>query len=846
MKGAEKAGAGSRREALRFMWWLVVPVLALLVVLTLQQYRQGMADAERGLLRRAEERAQELEAIARPAAAHVHDLRRLLETHWHAPPSSTLGIRQWMRALPSYPAGAGAQTSPRDGWTLDDAPPDFRRSLGQIWWAPADGSPPNKAWLDRAALFLATARVAHERAPGFQGSYFVAGEANISWAYPWVSTPTMLAAMGVPSLQGLERLRLAGVERGQQYVADNPQDLTYWGTPYVGQLDGALVQSHGSIVLVDGRYAGEVSVDFRIESLQQLAVQWQDRRGARVWVVDRQALIVADSAEPLTVPVVGRTANQQVEIKLENRLPPALAPLTPSVVPAPPNGRLVRADGLLLLAAARTESPWVYVLSIPQSTLRAEVLPSLLPNALLGLALLLGFVVGQWLFARWFVTPALVVLQYLRQLSADPTTPQPTLGHRWQGWIRAINQVFERQRMAQQQVESQRETLRHNEKLSAMGTLLAGVAHELNNPLAIVMGRASLLEERLRAQVDQRAPIDVLPISEDSRLIREAADRCGRIVRTFLNMARQRPATRSAVELGNVVNLSLELVGYTLRSRGIRVELGLAKDLPAVQADADQLGQVLLNLIVNAQQALESMQSERVLSISTGYSPEPIRTWIDSTVPHVWLEVSDNGPGIHQDLRERLFEPFFTTKEPGLGTGLGLSISRNVAREYGGDLVLVPGFAGASFRLMLPVTPVSASRSQQARMGEDTSDIGEVQRVLVVDDEPELIEIIRSILETNGYEVASAESGAVALELLDAARFDAVICDMRMPDIDGRAIWTTLRKREPLLARRMLFVTGDTLSLAARSVLVETGCASLDKPFERSELLTAVRALMRR
>jgi signal transduction histidine kinase len=812
----------------------------------MQQYRQGMADAERGLLRRAEERAQELEAIARPAEAHVHDLRRLLETHWQAPPRSSLGIRQWMQARPSTPGREGALSGPRDGWTLDDAPPDIRRNLGQIWWAPADGSPPDKAWLDRAALFLATARVAHERAPGFQGSYFVAGEANISWGFPWASTSTMLGAMGVHSLQGLERLRLAGVERGQRFVADNPQDLTYWGSPYLGQLDGDLVQSHGSIVLVDGRYAGEVSVDFRIESLQRLALQWQDRTGARVWVVDRQANVVADSAEPLTVPASGRTANQLIEVKLESRLPPALAPSGSSVVPAPPSGRLVRADGLLLLAAARTESPWVYVLSIPQSTLRAEVLPSLLPNALLGLSLLLAFVAGQWLFARWFVTPALGVLQYLRQLSADPSTPQPTLGRRWHEWIRAINQVFERQRLAQQQVESQRETLRHNEKLSAMGTLLAGVAHELNNPLAIVMGRASLMEERLRATVDQRTPLDVIPIREDSRRIREAADRCGRIVRTFLNMARQRPATRSTVQLSDVVSSVLEMVGYTLRSRGIRVELEMAPDLPTVQADADQLGQVLLNLIVNAQQALESVPGDRALSISSGYAPEPIRTWTDSTVPHVWLQVSDSGPGIPEDLRKRLFEPFFTTKEPGLGTGLGLSISRNVAREHGGDLVLLPGPGGPRFRLLLPVAPALAPLAQQPLLREDSGEGDEVQRVLVVDDEPELIDIMRSLLETNGFEVAAAESGAVALELLNEARFDAVICDMRMPDIDGRALWAALRERKPKLARRMLFVTGDTLSPDARSVLVESGCASLDKPFDREELLAAVKALLRR
>jgi PAS domain S-box-containing protein len=382
------------------------------------------------------------------------------------------------------------------------------------------------------------------------------------------------------------------------------------------------------------------------------------------------------------------------------------------------------------------------------------------------------------------------------------------------------------------QIERQRDALRQSEKLSAMGTLLAGVAHELNNPLAIVMGRASLLEEK--AEGSEHAA--------DARRIREAADRCGRIVRTFLNMARQKPAERHAVQLNDIVRAAADMLGYTLRSHGIQVQLQLAEGLPEAQADADQLGQVVLNLMVNAQQALEGVEAPRLLHVATGI--EAARAERES---RVWLRVADNGPGVPAMVRERLFEPFFTTKAAGFGTGLGLSVSRSIVREHGGELMLEGLDArqgGASFRMSLPISG-AASLAAVALPADSGS--GELHgRVLVVDDEAEIANLMRDVLEGAGFDVATAESGAVALELLAEARFDAVVSDVRMPDLDGAALWRAVRERQPHLARRLLFVTGDTLSLQARQVLEETGCASLDKPFLNAQLLAAVRETLER
>ena len=943
MTGLAPAGATTLRSARRLLGWLVVPVLALLAVLSVVQYRQRLADAERDLLRRADERAQELAAVARPAMDHVHDLRRMLELRWADPPDAGDALRSALGMWP--PAGAP------DGWSLDTASPAQRARFGQVWWAPADGRAPDTVWLRRAQLFVEAARVVHERAPGFEATWFAAADDNVSFGYPWVETPRMLAAMGLPTLRALDQPRLAGVQRTERDLARDPKDISFWGPPMVSQLHGDLVQSHGAVVMEGGRYRGEVSLDFRLAALQRIALGWQ-APGTRVWVADRGLLVLADATQPLVAPPGPGLADTAVSVALQSRLP---ASLPAEILATLPTARetLHRGDGWVIAASAREGSPWVYVQAVPEAALRAAVLPTLLPNAALGLTLLAVFVAGQWLFARWFVTPALAVLGYLRLLSTDPNTRVPQLGQRWQGWVDAVTDTFQVQRLLQRreraheafksamvdhaptaivttsgegrivdfnpaaegmfgvsraqvlgrdlaevilppshrddlkrlatvgdpvrnagwetvgrhasghefpiqllafqvqidgepfdtafisdlsaqheaarQIDGQRDALRQSEKLSAMGTLLAGVAHELNNPLAIVMGRASLLEEKAEGSV----------LEADARRIREAAERCGRIVRTFLNMARQKPPSRSVVQLGDIVRAAADMLGYTLRSHGIQVDLQLAEGMPEVRADADQLGQVVLNLMVNAQQAMTAVAwpGPHVLTLATGVeASRPGRE------PRVWLRVADTGPGVPVAVRERLFEPFFTTKDAGFGTGLGLSVSRSIVREHGGELMLETRDSGASFRMSLPISGEAGTDSVVLPADTGSGDLH--SRILVVDDEAEIADLLRDVLESAGYEVVTAESGAVALELLAEARFDAIVSDVRMPDLDGAALWRAVCERQPHLARRTLFVTGDTLSLQARQVLEESGCASLDKPFAKADLLAAVRVLL--
>jgi len=951
-------GSGTLQAARRLLWLLAVPVLGLLGVLTALEYFQRMNDAERDLLRRAEERAQELEAVVRPAMHHVQDLRVMMESRWNDAPDAGPVLRQ---ALQPHRSGSRS-----DGWSLDAAGPPLRERFGQVWWAEPDGREPEGPWLRRAQLFVEQARIVHQRAPGFEATWFAAAEVNSSFGYPWVNTDRMLGAMGETSLTAIDGARRRAVQRSVDALTRNPDDITFWGTPYVSQLNGQLVMSHGAAVVVDGRYRGEVSLDFRLDDLQRRIGQWSGPRraggrgaaGPRVWIVDARYNVLADSAQPLLAPDGSGLASTPVLVPLAKRLPAGLGGADLDATLFGP-ARVHRGEGWVLTAAVRIGSPWLYVQATPESVLHAQVLPTLAPNLLLALALLAMFIAGQWLLSRGFVRPALAILGYLRALSANAAEPAPQLGKRWQGWVDAVTDTFRRQRELQLrerqtealkasiidhaingivstdadgcivefnpaaeamfgraradvigrpvgdvivpprmrdaheggmarlgaggapqimgrrvqmpalradgsefpvemvlfrtelggavhytasmtdvterveaagQIERQRDALRQSEKLTAMGSLLAGVAHELNNPLAIVMGRASLLEEKTEGS----------PLQADARRIREAAERCGRIVRTFLNMARQRPVTRAPVQLNDLARAAAEMLGYTLRSHGIEIDLSLMDDLPEVMADGDQVGQVLLNLIVNAQQALVAAEAPRRIRLQTGVEDRR-----DNREPRVWLRVADSGPGVPPDVMAKIFEPFFTTKAEGIGTGLGLSVSRSMVREHGGDLVLEKASAdgsGAAFRLSLPIS--GEARDSTASMPLDEVLPAPQARLLVVDDEAEIAELMRSMLESAGFEVATAESGAVALELLDAARFDAIVSDLRMPDMDGAALWRAVRERQPLLSRRMLFVTGDTLSPEAQQFLGKARSASLDKPFAKADLLAAVQTLL--
>jgi len=260
-------------------------------------------------------------------------------------------------------------------------------------------------------------------------------------------------------------------------------------------------------------------------------------------------------------------------------------------------------------------------------------------------------------------------------------------------------------RRAHEEIRRQRETLQQREKLAAMGSLLAGVAHEINNPLSVVVGRTAMLEETAEPQT--RAAV---------RKIREAAERCARIVKTFLAMARQHAPERTQVQVNAVIEAALDVLDYSLQASGVQVVQNLAADLPELFADSDQLHQVFMNLIVNAQQAMADHDGERILTIITRH---------DKINSAIQAAVADSGPGIPGEIRCRIFEPYFTTKPIGAGTGVGLAVSLGIIEAHGGSIVAQSAeHGGATFLINLPIGAAPPTASPSVPIAGRTSQAG--------------------------------------------------------------------------------------------------------------------------
>lgn len=377
-----------------------------------------------------------------------------------------------------------------------------------------------------------------------------------------------------------------------------------------------------------------------------------------------------------------------------------------------------------------------------------------------------------------------------------------------------------RLKSAEAEIARQREALHQNEKLAALGSLLAGVAHELNNPLTVVIGYAALLRD-LAADEGTRARAE---------RVCAAADRCARIVKTFLALARQKPQNKAAVDVNAVLAGTIEMLGYQLQTSDIEVIRDLAPDLPRLWGDGDQLAQVFINLIVNAQAALRSSPVPRRLQIATSAAADSVR-----------IEIADNGPGVPEAIRARIFDPFFTTKEVGAGTGLGLSVSRGIIAAHDGTLTYQPRpGGGALFRVELPAAPALAeegSRTQEACTRQPA-------RVLIVDDEADIRAFVAETLAADGHAVQEASSGRAAIALLGAQPFDLILSDLRMPDTDGEALYRHLVRTSPALAQRIVFLTGDVLSASAAALIKESGLPVLEKPLDPSALRERVQALL--
>ncbi|HEY0022238.1 MAG TPA: response regulator [Longimicrobium sp.] len=367
--------------------------------------------------------------------------------------------------------------------------------------------------------------------------------------------------------------------------------------------------------------------------------------------------------------------------------------------------------------------------------------------------------------------------------------------------------------------------LRRAERLAGIGTLVAGVAHELNNPLSAVLGFAQMLLLDARTESER----------DDLRTIIREAERMANIVSDLRAVARdtqEETGTREPIDLNDVVRHVLKTRAYSLTTRNVETSEDLADGLPIVSADRGQLEQVLLNLVVNAEQAMDESGGDRRLAVRTRPAPMGVS-----------VEIIDTGTGIPAHHLDRIFDPFFTTKAPGHGTGLGLSLVHSIVTEHGGEIrVDSEAGRGTTFRIDLPGS-TAAPAPVPGPAPERTDELpGSPLRVLVVDDEDAVRRVLVRILRRRGHHADEAAEGGQALQVLesDERGYDVIVSDLRMPGLDGEELLKRLQARGEGLERRVLFLTGDIASAQAARTLAEARVPALAKPVSAAEFLAAV------
>ena len=379
---------------------------------------------------------------------------------------------------------------------------------------------------------------------------------------------------------------------------------------------------------------------------------------------------------------------------------------------------------------------------------------------------------------------------------------------------------------AEEVLRRQQAALHQSEKLAAMSGLLASVAHELNNPLAVIMVQSDLLREQVT-----KSDLEEL-VTE----INQSAVRCERIVRNFLTLARPNMPERTCVQLNDIIQEAIQLLGYTLQLDDITVSQHLADDLPVLWGDPHQLQQVVVNLITNAHQALHETPPPHQITITTQY---------DAAMHHIRLEVVDTGPGIPPEILAQIFEPFFTTKPPGIGTGLGLSLCQSIIAGHKGTLRVEsqPG-QGARFSVELPV---DAGLIIEPTVPEPTA-LAPVtgKDLLVIDDEVGTTKALVRLFHREGHTVDTAANGHLALAKLQTRSYDLILCDLRMPELNGPGLYRALAHEQPHLLPRFIFLTGDTLSPEAKAFLEESHAPYLVKPFHAAAIRQVVQQALQR
>lgn len=379
------------------------------------------------------------------------------------------------------------------------------------------------------------------------------------------------------------------------------------------------------------------------------------------------------------------------------------------------------------------------------------------------------------------------------------------------------SRLYEETRLAYEDLRRTQEQLLHSERLAAVGQLISGVAHELNNPLTAILGYSQLLTSS-----GQLGPQGI----EYSEKLYKQAQRTHRIVQNLLSFARQHKPERAPVKLNQTIEETLALRDYDLRMHNIRVHLDLAPDLPVTAADPHQLQQVFLNLVNNAVDAILERSADGDLWVRTGMNE----------TGKLVVEFTDSGPGVKD--ASRIFDPFYTTKPVGKGTGLGLSICYGIVTEHGGDIHVrnVPE-RGACFTIELPCVPVDSSSFTLEGPKPDPTRKAEV---LLLDKDESVLEAVGTFLRGRDHRVQLARNLSEARLLLERHDFDVIVADLQMAEgSNGDGLQHWLAQFKPALSRKLIW-TCATAPAADAAEKVNANSRILQKPFKVSELLTAV------